>query len=81
MQNIITLLQGILRWAVPDVSGRLLKRIKRENFLLREHIIEYERQQVHVQTTTQLKAAEESNGLRQRQRESEDPNGTTTSFV
>ncbi|KAH8238234.1 hypothetical protein KR032_001355, partial [Drosophila birchii] len=78
-QNIITMLQGILRWAVPDVSGRLLKRIKRENFLLREHIIEYERQQVHIQAGTQLKA-EESAGLRQRQRETDDHN-TSTSFV
>lgn len=56
MQNIITMLQGILRWAVPDVSARLLKRIKRENFLLREHIIEYEKRQAQElsQTQTQL---------------------------
>ncbi|XP_017018154.1 anoctamin-6 isoform X1 [Drosophila kikkawai] len=85
-QNIITMLQGILRWAVPDVSGRLLKRIKRENFLLREHIIEYERQQVHIQaattpttTATQLKS-EEGSALRQRQRETDD-NNTNTSYV
>lgn len=54
MQNIITMLQGILRWAVPDVSARLLKRIKRENFLLREHIIEYEKRQAQELTQTQL---------------------------
>ncbi|KAH8397905.1 hypothetical protein KR222_006049, partial [Zaprionus bogoriensis] len=52
-QNIITMLQGILRWAVPDVSARLLKRIKRENFLLREHIIEYEKRQAQELTLTQ----------------------------
>ncbi|XP_064556786.1 anoctamin-1 isoform X1 [Drosophila montana] len=52
-QNIITMLQGILRWAVPDVSGRLLKRIKRENFLLREHIIEYEKRQAQEVTQSQ----------------------------
>ncbi|KAH8409217.1 hypothetical protein KR009_010799, partial [Drosophila setifemur] len=54
-QNIITMLQGILRWAVPDVSGRLLKRIKRENFLIREHIIEYEKQHAMQQAQAQLK--------------------------
>lgn len=54
MQNIITMLQGILRWAVPDVSARLLKRIKRENFLLREHIIEYEKRQAQELSQTQL---------------------------
>lgn len=37
------MLQTALAWAIPDVSGKLLKRIKRENFLLREHIIEYEK--------------------------------------
>lgn len=37
------MLQTVLAWAIPDVSGKLLKRIKRENFLLREHIIEYEK--------------------------------------
>ncbi|KAI9589052.1 anoctamin-1 isoform X1 [Glossina fuscipes] len=42
-QNIIGMLQTALAWAIPDVSARLLKRIKRENFLLREHIIEYEK--------------------------------------
>ncbi|KAI8124173.1 Anoctamin-2 [Lucilia cuprina] len=42
-QNIIGVLQTIIAWAIPDVSGKLLKRIKRENFLLREHIIEYEK--------------------------------------
>lgn len=50
------MLQGILRWAVPDVSARLLKRIKRENFLLREHIIEYEKRQVQEQSQTQFQA-------------------------
>lgn len=48
------MLQGILRWAVPDVSARLLKRIKRENFLLREHIIEYEKRQAQELSQTQL---------------------------
>ncbi|XP_017853044.1 anoctamin-1 [Drosophila busckii] len=54
-QNIITMLQGILTWAVPDVSGRLLKRIKRENFLLREHIIEFEKQRAAAQAQTPQK--------------------------
>lgn len=48
------MLQGILRWAVPDVSARLLKRIKRENFLLREHIIEYEKRQAQELSQTQM---------------------------
>lgn len=69
------MLQGILRWAVPDVSARLLKRIKRENFLLREHIIEYEKRQAQELTQTQLqtqqsigvsKAEPEEVALRQR---------------
>ncbi|TDG40819.1 hypothetical protein AWZ03_012750 [Drosophila navojoa] len=49
-QNIISMLQGILRWAVPDVSARLLKRIKIENMLLRDKIIDYEKQQAQAQT-------------------------------
>ncbi|XP_017151039.1 anoctamin-6 isoform X1 [Drosophila miranda] len=69
-QNIINMLQGVLRWAVPDVSGRLLKRIKRENFLLREHIIEYEKQHAMLQAQTavhiQQTKSQESSGLRQR---------------
>ncbi|EDW27657.1 GL20403 [Drosophila persimilis] len=69
-QNIINMLQGVLRWAVPDVSGRLLKRIKRENFLLREHIIEYEKQHAMLQAQTavhiQQTKSQESSGMRQR---------------
>ncbi|KAH8387323.1 hypothetical protein KR093_006431, partial [Drosophila rubida] len=61
-QNIITMLQGILRWAVPDVSARLLKRIKRENFLLREHIIEFEKRQAQELTHTQLQQAQQAAG-------------------
>ncbi|KAH8276085.1 hypothetical protein KR018_002378 [Drosophila ironensis] len=72
-QNIITMLQGILRWAVPDVSGRLLKRIKRENFLLREHIIEYEKkhamQQVQKAAASTLQADKPEGTLRQRSKE------------
>ncbi|XP_016951915.1 anoctamin-6 isoform X2 [Drosophila biarmipes] len=59
-QNIITMLQGILRWAVPDVSGRLLKRIKRENFLLREHIIEYEKQHAMKMAQTEVAGPQKS---------------------
>ncbi|XP_023164830.2 anoctamin-6 isoform X2 [Drosophila hydei] len=59
-QNIISMLQGILRWAVPDVSARLLKRIKRENFLLRERIIEYEKE------LTQSLAQQQEESLRLR---------------
>ncbi|SPP88740.1 blast:Anoctamin-6 [Drosophila guanche] len=71
-QNIINMLQGVLRWAVPDVSGRLLKRIKRENFLLREHIIEYEKQHAMLQAQTAVQnqlhqtKSQESSVLRQR---------------
>lgn len=42
-QNVIGILQTVIAWAIPDVSSKLLRRIKRENFLLREHIIEYEK--------------------------------------
>ncbi|XP_016995231.2 anoctamin-6 isoform X3 [Drosophila takahashii] len=67
-QNIITMLQGILRWAVPDVSGRLLKRIKRENFLLREHIIEYEKQHAMKMAHKEVQEVPQKseNGLRRR---------------
>uniref|UniRef100_A0A1I8NNX0 Anoctamin n=1 Tax=Stomoxys calcitrans TaxID=35570 RepID=A0A1I8NNX0_STOCA len=44
-QNIVGVLQTLIAWAIPDVSAKLVRRIKRENFLLREHIIEYERRQ------------------------------------
>lgn len=37
------MLQTVIAWAIPDISGKVLKRVKRENFLLREHIIEYEK--------------------------------------
>ncbi|XP_011294522.2 anoctamin-2 [Musca domestica] len=45
-QNVIGGLQTIIAWAIPDVPTKLLKRIKRENFLLREYIIECEKRQV-----------------------------------
>ncbi|EDV33579.2 uncharacterized protein Dana_GF21590, isoform D [Drosophila ananassae] len=75
-QNIINMLQGILRWAVPDVSGRLLKRITRENFLLREHIIDYEKQ--HAMQQAQMTV----NGLRQRTTDTQAPGyDDATTFV
>lgn len=70
------MLQGILRWAVPDVSGRLLKRITRENFLLREHIIDYEKQ--HAMQQAQMTV----NGLRQRTTNTQAPGyDDATTFV
>lgn len=77
------MLQGILRWAVPDVSGRLLKRIKRENFLLREHIIEYEKQHAMKLVQTELNGQQKSEGeLRQRNNETVIRNrDEATSFV
>ncbi|XP_061402791.1 anoctamin-5-like [Musca vetustissima] len=45
-QNVIGGLQTIIAWAIPDVSAKLVKRIKHENFLLREYIIECEKRQV-----------------------------------
>lgn len=61
MQNVIGVLQTIIAWAIPDVSGKLLRRIKRENFLLREHIIEYEKRQ--AQKDAAKKLAEKVHGL------------------
>lgn len=86
------MLQGILRWAVPDVSGRLLKRIKRENFLLREHIIEYEKRQAQEVTQSQTQPTvgggasvtktEPDNFLRQRQNGSDAAAGdNATTYV
>ncbi|XP_070139014.1 anoctamin-6 isoform X2 [Drosophila bipectinata] len=75
-QNIINMLQGILRWAVPDVSGRLMKRITRENFLLREHIIDYEKH--HAMKQAQMTV----NGLRQRTTDTQAPGyDDATTFV
>ncbi|XP_037816445.1 anoctamin-3-like isoform X1 [Lucilia sericata] len=42
-QNFIGLIQNIISWSIPDVSRDLQKRIDRENYLLREFIIEYEK--------------------------------------
>ncbi|XP_055909970.1 anoctamin-5 isoform X2 [Eupeodes corollae] len=42
-QNIVGMIQAIVAWSIPDVPGKLLKQIKREDFLLRENIIEYEK--------------------------------------
>ncbi|XP_067639547.1 anoctamin-6 isoform X6 [Eurosta solidaginis] len=42
-QNVIGMIQGIIAWAIADEPSKLRKRIKREGFLLREHIIEYEK--------------------------------------
>ncbi|XP_017055360.1 anoctamin-6 isoform X2 [Drosophila ficusphila] len=83
-QNIITMLQGILRWAVPDVSGRLLKRIKHENFLLREHIIEYEKQHAMKLVQTEVSVGQQKAESNLRQRQSETANRRSeeaTSFV
>ncbi|EDW81887.2 uncharacterized protein Dwil_GK25421 [Drosophila willistoni] len=82
-QNIISMLQGILRWAVPDVSGRLLKRIQRENFLLREHIIEYEKHQAQAQLQVQIPTTKESEtALHQRpQRRNDGAGDDATSYV
>ncbi|XP_059223418.1 anoctamin-2 isoform X2 [Stomoxys calcitrans] len=48
-QNVIGIIQTVIAWAIPDVSAKLVKRIKRENFLLREYIIEYEKRQVMME--------------------------------
>ncbi|XP_053949632.1 anoctamin-6 isoform X4 [Anastrepha ludens] len=45
-QNIIGMIQGVIAWAIADEPSKLRKRIKREGFLLREHIIEYEKKTV-----------------------------------
>ncbi|XP_011212703.2 anoctamin-1 isoform X1 [Bactrocera dorsalis] len=42
-QNVIGMIQGIIAWAIADEPSKLRKRIEREGFLLREHIIEYEK--------------------------------------
>ncbi|XP_030386593.1 anoctamin-6 isoform X2 [Scaptodrosophila lebanonensis] len=79
-QNIIGILQGILRWAVPDVPGKLLKRIKRENFLLREHIIEFEKQHAaQLAKENALHTPEQE--LRHRQVPAEDSNDQATTSV
>ncbi|XP_075154912.1 anoctamin-1 isoform X4 [Haematobia irritans] len=53
-QNVIGVLQTIIAWAIPDVSGKLVRRIKRENFLLREHIIEYEKHQAQKEAAKKI---------------------------
>lgn len=55
------MLQTIIAWAIPDVSAKLVRRIKRENFLLREHIIEYEKRQ--AQKDAAKKIAEKVHGI------------------
>ncbi|XP_055844830.1 anoctamin-6 isoform X2 [Episyrphus balteatus] len=42
-QNIVGMIQALVAWSIPDVPGKLRKQIKREDFLLRENIIEYEK--------------------------------------
>lgn len=54
LKNIIGGLQTVIAWIIPDKSGKLLKRIKRENFLLREHIVEYEKIQAQKAAAKKL---------------------------
>lgn len=37
------MIQALVAWSIPDVPGILRKQIKREELLVRENIIEYEK--------------------------------------
>lgn len=59
LQNIIGVVQAIIAFAIPDVPAKLTKRIKRENFLLREHVIEYVKHRAAIEKI----AAEKSSSI------------------
>ncbi|XP_058126818.1 anoctamin-4 [Anopheles ziemanni] len=42
-QNLVSLVQIVVAWAIPDVPGRLQDQIKREQYLTNEFIIEQEK--------------------------------------
>lgn len=43
-QNVVSLVQMIVAWAIPDVPRKLRDQIKREDHLIREHIISQEKE-------------------------------------
>lgn len=42
-QNVVGMIQALVAWSIPDIPGKLCKQIKREDFLMRENIIDYEK--------------------------------------
>ncbi|XP_055370961.1 anoctamin-5 isoform X4 [Condylostylus longicornis] len=44
-QNIVGMVQSLVAWTIPDVPGKLRNRIKREEYLTRELIIEHEKRE------------------------------------
>ena len=60
------MIQYITAWLIPDISAKLLKRQKREGFLLREHIIEYEKK-------TAMEKAAEQNQMRENYTSNNEP--------
>lgn len=47
-QNVVGLVQMVVAWAIPDVPRKLSDRIKREEYLTREIIIDHELQRAAV---------------------------------
>lgn len=42
-QNVVSFVQIVVAWAIPDVPGRLQDQIKREQYLMNEYIIKQEK--------------------------------------
>uniref|UniRef100_A0AAG5DL36 Anoctamin n=1 Tax=Anopheles atroparvus TaxID=41427 RepID=A0AAG5DL36_ANOAO len=51
-QNIVSLVQIVVAWAIPDVPSRLQDQIKREQYLTNEYIIEQEKLKIQRNSTT-----------------------------
>ncbi|XP_052868108.1 anoctamin-5-like [Anopheles cruzii] len=59
-QNLVSFVQIVVAWAIPDVPGRLQDQIKREQYLTNEYIIEQEK--LKMQRTSTAIAPNAHNG-------------------
>lgn len=72
-QNVVSFVQIVVAWAIPDVPGRLQDQIKREQYLMNEYIIKQEKR-----LTDRRKGCTGRNGTLTRQQSSLDDYGTAS---
>lgn len=72
-QNVVSFVQIVVAWAIPDVPGRLQDQIKREQYLMNEFIIKQEKR-----LTDRRKGCLGRNGTLTRQQSSLDDYGTAS---
>lgn len=81
-QNVVSFVQIVVAWAIPDTPGRLQDQIKREQYLTNEFIIQQEKLKTRERKCGRNGSSlKRRNGSLARQQSSLDDYGTTVSLT